>query len=73
MNSSGADQFARHLPFGLEWRDKGDDRDQAGFDKELRYFRHAADILDPIGFGKAEVAIEAVPDVIAVEHERVLA
>src|SRR3546814_21133536 len=31
----------------------------------------AADILDPVGLGEAEVAVEPVPDIVAVEQEAV--
>ena len=33
----------------------------------------AADVLDPVGVGKAEVAVEPVADIVAVEQHRVAA
>jgi hypothetical protein len=32
-----------------------------------------ADVLDPVGVGKAEVAVQPVPDIVAVEQHRVAA
>ena len=34
----------------------------------LRHFGDAADVLDAVGVGEAEVAVEAVADIVAVEH-----
>ena len=30
----------------------------------------AADVLDAVGVGEAEIAVEAVADIVAVEHDR---
>ena len=39
----------------------------------LRDLGDAADVLDPVGVGEAEVAVEAVADVVAVEQVGVAA
>ena len=41
---------------------------QAGIDHQLRDFGDAADILDAVGIGEAEIAVEAVADIVAVEQ-----
>jgi hypothetical protein len=42
--------------------------DEAAIRHQLCYFAGPPDILHPIGFGKAEVAIESVAQVIAVQQ-----
>ena len=39
----------------------------------LRDLRDAADVLDPVGVGEAEIAVEPVADVVAVEQVGVAA
>ena len=39
-----------------------------GVDHQLRDLGDAADVLDAVGVGEAEVAVEAVADVVAVEQ-----
>ena len=70
---AGADQLARHPPLRAERRDEGDEHDQPGVDEELRRLGDAADVLDAVGVGEAEVAVEAVADVVAVEQVGVAA
>jgi hypothetical protein len=37
---------------------------------QLGHLGDAADVLHPVGIGEAEVAVEAVADIVAVEHDR---
>ena len=41
------------------------------FDEQLGGLADAADVFDTVGFGKAEIAIDAVADIVAVEHHGV--
>ena len=50
-----------------------DQHDQAGVDHQLRHLGDAADVLDAVGVGEAEVLVEAVADVVAVEQVGVAA
>src|SRR5579872_2957518 len=59
-------QFAHHLPFGSEGRDKRAQHDQTGLGHKLRHFANSADILDPVGFGETEIPVKSVTNVIAV-------
>ena len=63
-----AQQLARHAPLGAERRDEGDQHDQAGIDEQLGRLADAADVLHPVGIGEAEIAVEAVADIVAVEQ-----
>ena len=60
--------LARHVALRAEGRDERDEHDQAGVDEELRRLGDAADVLDAVGIGEAEVAVEAVADIVAVEE-----
>ena len=73
MNSPSAQQLARHAPLGAERRDERHQHDQAGVDHQLRHLGDAADVLDPVGVGEAEVLVEAVAHVVAVEQVGVAA
>ena len=42
--------------------------DQAGVGHQPRHFADAADVLDAVGGGEAEVLVEAVAHVVAVEQ-----
>ena len=68
MNSPVADQLARHAPLGAERRDERDQHDQPGIDEQLGRLADAADVLHPVGIGEAEIAVEAVADIVAVEQ-----
>src|SRR3546814_14868505 len=57
----GADQLARHQAFAAERRDESGQHDQSGIDEEFRHLGDAADILDPVGIVKTEIAAETVP------------
>ena len=67
------EQLARHPPLGAERRDERDEHDQAGVDHQLGDLGDAADVLDPVGVGEAEVLVEPVADVVAVEQVGVAA
>ena len=73
MNSPSRHQLARHSPLGPEGRDEGDDDDQPGIGHQLRHFGDAADVLDAVLVGEAEVAVEPVADIVAVEDVGVAA
>ena len=62
------EQLARHPPLGAERRDERHHDDQTGLHKQLRRLSHAADILHPVRVGKAEILVEPVADIVAVEH-----
>ncbi len=68
-----ADEIAHHPPLGAERRDEGAQHDQSGIDEQLRHLADPADVLDAVGVGEAEIAVEAVADVVAVEHVGVMA
>ena len=44
--------------------------DQAGIGHQLRDFGDAADVLDAVGGGEAEILVEAMTHVVAVEQRR---
>ena len=69
----GIDELAHHLALGAERRDERAQDDHACVDEQLRDFADTADVLHAIGVGEAEVAIQAVADVVAVEHVSVRA
>jgi len=46
-------------------RDEGHDDDEPGIRHEVRYLGDPADVLNAVGFGEAQVAIEAMADVVA--------
>ena len=60
-------------PLGAERRNERDEHDQPGVDHQLRHFGDAADVLDAVGLGEAEVLVEPVADVVAVEQVGVAA
>ena len=62
---------ADHLALGAERADEGGEHDQAGVGHQLGDLADAADVLDPVGLGEAEVLVEPVADIVAVEQEGV--
>ena len=66
-------QAARHLALGAEGRDEGDEHDEAGIGHQAGDVGDTADVLDAVSVGEAEIAVEAVADVVAVEDEGVAA
>ena len=73
MKLPGLDQLAHHAPLRPERRDERTDHDHAGIHEELRHLPDTPDVLDAIGVGEAQVAVQAVAHVVAVEHVRVRA
>ena len=63
-----AEQRTRHAALGAERRDERHQHDQAGVGHQLRHLGDATDVLDSIGVGEAEVAVQAVAHVVAVEQ-----
>ena len=72
-NSPSGDHSPDHVAFGAERRNEGGQHDQAGVGHQPRDFADSADILNAVGLGEAEVAVEAVADIVAVEQEGVAA
>ena len=69
MNSPGSTQFARHLALRPERRDKRNDGDQTRFDEQLGDLGDASNVFDAVALGEAEIAIEPMTDIVAIEHE----
>ena len=57
--------------FGSEWRDERAEHDEAGVCHQPRHFADAPNVLDPIGGGEAQILVEAVTNVVAVEQRGV--
>ena len=70
MNSPSA-AVSRPAAFGFERRNERAEHDEAGVGHQPRHLAHAPDVLDAIGGGEAQVFVEAVANVIAVEQCRV--
>ena len=45
--------------------------DEPGIGHQLGDLADAADVLDAVGIGEAQIAVEAVADIVAVEQDRV--
>ena len=73
MNSPSGKQLAHHAPLGAERRDERAQHDQSGVRHQPGDLADAADILDPVFLGEAEIAVEAVADIVAIEQQRVCA
>src|SRR5690606_37812025 len=58
----------RHVAVLAVRRDEGGEHDGAGVDEELGHLAGAADVLLAVFGREAEVAVEAVAHVVAVEH-----
>ena len=68
MNSPSSMQFAHHAPLGAERRDEGAQHDETGLGHQLGDLADAADVLHPVGLGEAEILVEAVAHIVAVEQ-----
>ena len=62
------EQLAGHAPLRAERRDERHQHDEAGVDHQLGHLGHAPDVLDAVGLGEAEIPVQTVPDVVAVEQ-----
>ena len=72
MNSPGCDQIAHHVALGAIGRDERAQHDEPALGHQLRDFAGAADVLDAVGFGEAEIAAQAMADIIAIEQHGVV-
>jgi hypothetical protein len=63
-----AEQVAGELALGPERGDGGGQDDEAGVGHQPGHLRDPPDVLDAVGVGEAEVLVQAVPDVVAVEQ-----
>ena len=65
-----ADQLASKRPLLLdEGRDERGQDHQAGVHHELGHLRDAADVLHPVGGLKAQIPVQTLTHVVAVEDE----
>src|SRR5205085_1962166 len=62
------DEVAHGGALGAERRDERAEHEEARVDEQLRHLAHAADVLDPVGGGEAEVLVEPMAHVIAVQQ-----
>src|SRR6185437_10459546 len=63
-----AHQFARHAPLRSEGRDKRNKHDQSGIYEQLCRLANPANVFHAIDVCEAEIAIEPVADIVAVEQ-----
>jgi hypothetical protein len=59
------------VSLGSERRNESCEHDKAGVGHQPCNLADPADILDPVGFGEAEIAIEAMANIVAIEQEGV--
>src|SRR5262245_45051160 len=62
------EQLARHAPLRAERRYERDQHDQPRIHHEPRDLRDTADVLDSVLGGKAQVLVETVAHVVAIEE-----
>ncbi len=67
------EQAARHAALGPERRDERHHHDEARIGHQLADFGDSPDVLDPVRIREAQVTVQAVADVVAVEQVGVLA
>ena len=70
---SGLEQAARQCAVAFKGRYKADQHDQPGIDHEFGSLGDTAYVFSAAGFGKSQVAVETVADVVAVKHIAVFA
>jgi len=51
----------------LKWRNEGAEGDDSGVGEKSSHFRHAADVLLSVLGGEAQVLVQPVADVVAVQ------
>ena len=61
-------KLAREIPLGPERRNEGNQGNDARVHEQLRRFGHPPDILDAVRIGEAEVLVQAVPHIVAIER-----
>ena len=60
--------LARQPSLGAERRDERDQHDQAGIGHQVGRLDHAPDVLDPVGVGEAQVPVQAMADIVAIQR-----
>ena len=55
------------MPLAAERRNEGDQHDQTGVDHQLGNLGNPANVLDAVGVGEAEILVQPMPDVVAIE------
>ena len=65
---AGPQQVADHGAVAGEGGDEAGNDDQAGIDEDLAQFADAPDVLDTVGVAEAEVFVEPVANVVAVQQ-----
>ena len=61
------DARPRKSPLCAKWRNKRHQNDEAGVHHQPSDLGDAADIFDAVSFGKTEILIDSVADVVAIE------
>ena len=61
------------LALGAERRDERAKHDEAGVGHQLGYLADAPDVLHPVRLGKAQVLVQSVPHIVAVQDDGVYA
>ena len=60
-----------HVALGAERADERGQHDQPGIRHQLRHLADTANVFGPVGLGEAEIAVEPVADIVAIEQEGV--
>lgn len=63
-----SDQLTCHFPLGLERADECGHHNQACIHHEFGHLGHAAYVLHPVGIGKAQVSVQPLSDVVAIQY-----
>ena len=67
------EQFAHHVALCMKRRDERAQHDQSGLGHQFGDLANTANVLDPVRVCKAEILVQAMPHVVAVEQHRVSA
>ena len=68
MNSSSSSSAPHRFALGAKRRDERAHHDDARIDEQPRDLADAADVLDAVGGREAEILVEAVTHVVAIEQ-----
>ena len=60
-----------HISLGAEGRDEGGDDNETRVCHQLGHFTDAADVFHTVGFGEAQILVQPVAHIVAVEKEGV--
>ena len=63
-----ASHGAHHAALGTEGRDEGTGHQEPGIDEEFPDLADAADVLHPVLVGEAQIAVQPVTHIVAVER-----